>query len=66
MRVNDPADHAMHIDEQARFDLAAACIDDGHTWEAMRDAIQRAVDFWPALAGVNNIFHAHLTVYDLI
>lgn len=47
MKVNDPADHALHIDEQARFDLSVSCIAECHNWEAMRDAIQRAVDFWP-------------------
>lgn len=37
----------MHIDEQARFDLACGVVAEAHTWESVRDALNRAVDFWP-------------------
>ena len=48
MKLNDPADHLLHIDEQARFDLACGCVAECTAgYEGMRDAIHRAMDFWP-------------------
>jgi hypothetical protein len=48
MRPGDPADHLLHIDEQARFDLACNCVAECNAgWEGMRNAINRAKDFWP-------------------
>ena len=46
MRYVDPADHCMFIDEQVSVDLAFGCLVEAHTWESLRDAIQRveAVD----------------------
>lgn len=35
----------LFIDQQASFDLAAGCLRDGHSWEALRDALDRAQAF---------------------
>lgn len=34
-------DRRLFIDEQMSLDLAVGCLVDGHTWEALRDAIDR-------------------------
>ena len=46
MHYATPADRRMFIDEQASLDLAFGCLVEAHTWEALRDAIERvrAVD----------------------
>ena len=40
--------HILFIDPQASFDLAYGALLEGHTWEALRDALQRVAAYgWP-------------------
>ncbi len=39
------AHRILFIEQQASFDLASGCLVEGHTWEALRDAFQRAQNF---------------------
>jgi hypothetical protein len=47
--MSTPPERRFFIDEQASYDLGCGALAEGHTWEALRDAVQRCEDFWPHL-----------------